>query len=398
MSNSQDESNRNIVVRALDRATNKLTRSVNKRIPVVPVVNQFPPVRRLFTGFYWRLLVPTSTYIRQLLARWHRRRLRNVVFVGVTGSAGKTSTKDLLSEILSTKGVCHKSPGSMNQAYYTTREVLRVRKSHDFSVIELSADGPGYLQKQLDFVIPTVGIVTNIGLDQYKAYRSREAVAREKGELIKRLPSNGIAILNSDDALVASMAESTVARVVTFGTTAAADVRAVNIDAHWPRRLQFDVEFRGERRSVQTQFCTEYAVTSVLAAIAAGVALGISLSECARAVTPISPFVGRMSPVEFDDGITFIRDDWKAPHWSLPMLFTFIKDAEAARKIFICGTVSDYSGDPSTIYRRIAEQALEVANVAIFVGPHSTRTLVVKHSNPDREIFALPHTKAAHDF
>ena len=131
-----------LIRRNLDRGTFFLTSRLHRVLPQVPVLTTWPPLDRIASGSYWRVIHPVTLWILPRLARLHRARVRNVTFIAITGSAGKTTAKDMVAAVLQTKGRCHKNPGSMNQIYYVTQEVMKVKRSHDFCVLELSADKP----------------------------------------------------------------------------------------------------------------------------------------------------------------------------------------------------------------------------------------------------------------
>ena len=275
---------------------------------------------------------------------------------------------------------------------------MKVKKSHDYCVLELSADRPGYIETQLRYVKPNIGVVTCVGIDQYKAFRTRENVAREKGKLIQSLPTDGFAILNADDPLVMGMAEGYSGAIVTYGTTDKATVRAYQIRSNWPERLCFTLEYNDLHYPVVTKVCGIQFLPSVLAAIATGVVAGIGLEQTIAAVESVGPFDGRMSPVVLDSGITFIRDDWKAPLWSFSAPLEFMKNASAQRKIVVVGTVSDYPGAASRTYRRVGEWVSGVADVGVFVGPHSMRALRFSNDSSEQTLFAFDTVFAVHEF
>lgn len=117
-----------------------------------PALTTWPAPGRIASGVYWQVIHPAVLWALPRLARLHRARVRNVTFIGITGSAGKTTAKDMVATVLQTRGKCHKNPGPMNQIYYVIQEVMKVKRSHDFCVLELSADKPGHLEKQLKYV------------------------------------------------------------------------------------------------------------------------------------------------------------------------------------------------------------------------------------------------------
>jgi aminoacyl-tRNA hydrolase len=167
------------------------------------------------------------------------------------------------------------------------------------------------------------------------------------------------------------------------------------VRAAWPDRLSFTAVFEGESVRVDTQFVGKYWVTSVLAALATGLALGVPLPEGARAVAGVAPFQARMSAVELPDGVTFLRDDWKASAWGVPAAFEIIREARAARKVIVVGTISDYPGAATRTYVRMAREALQVADHVCFVGPHGLAALRAKRHEGDDAIRAFGTVREA---
>lgn len=338
---------------------------------------------KLVNGVGWRLrhLYDQGLY---RVTYMHRRRLGNTVFVGVTGSAGKTTTKDLIANILErhlSKGV--KNHGSLNWPEDMVRLVLSTRKSDAYCVAEISAHGPGSVDLPVALVRPTVGVVTNIGADHFSAYKNRDAIAAEKSKLIRALPGDGVAILNADDLRVLSMRSLCAGRTVTFGLAGEAMLRGTAIQSVWPDRLSLTATWNGESVHVQTQLCGTHWAPTVLAALATGVALGVPLTVAAEAVESVEPFEGRMAPIVID-GITFIRDDWKAPLSTIEPAFDFMRQARAPRKIIVIGTISDYPGDSARRYVQIGQQALAVADCVVFVGRWASAALRAKRDPKDK--------------
>ena len=152
---------------------------------------------------------------------------------------------------------------------------------------------------------PQIGVVTTIGDDHISALGSREAIAAEKGKLISALPKHGTAILNADDHLVLAMQSRCKGRILTYGFSPDAMLRAEDIRDDWPDRLSLTVLHDGQSVRVQTQFCGAHLVPSVLAAMAVGQAMGVSLQSAAAALKDLPPVQGRMCPVDSPDGVTF---------------------------------------------------------------------------------------------
>ncbi|MEO7322706.1 MAG: Mur ligase family protein, partial [Burkholderiales bacterium] len=350
-----------------------------------------------FGALQWRFDAACDRGLMQAAAV-RRRFLRRVAFIGVTGSAGKTMAKELIVAILARELRGRGNNSNANSPIDVAKMVWTTPFSSDFCVMEMSASRPGYLDKPLAISRPRIGVVTTVGDDHLSAFGSREAIAQEKGKLIGALPSNGTAVLNADDALVAAMAPHCAGRVLTYGLSHLAEVRAEEISANWPRRLELTVTYRGEHVRVLTQLCGKHWTPSVLAAVATGVALGISLQQCAEAIAATPPYLARMQPISTGDGIVFIRDDWKAPLWTIGPAFEFMREAQARRKIIVIGTLSDYRGDASGQYLGVARRALEIAEHVVFVGPWAHRSLRAADGRNDRSIRAFSHVRQSSDY
>ena len=324
--------------------------------------------------------------------------LRQTALIGITGSAGKTTTKDLLASILEShfpKG--QKGIGTLNGPYDVARLVLRTRPSDAYCVTEIAITNDAGIDFPLALFRPTVGVVTTIGGDHVSAYGSLEGIAAEKSKLVSLLPAHGIAVLNADDPRVLAMQSQFSGRTITYGMNDDAMLRGEAITSSWPDRLSFTVTWNGQSVRVQTQLCGSHWVPVVLAALATGVALGVPLEVAAAAVARVEPFEGRMSPVQGDDGVTFMRDDWKAPFWTIAPTFHFMQQARATRKVVVIGTISDYIGDSSRRYVEIARQALAVADCVLFVGPRASACLRAKQDASD-QLFAFPSLRNASTF
>ena len=304
----------------------------------------------------------------------YRRLLRGVTFIGVTGSCGKTTTVQLITAMLGARFRGGGSHGSMNLPPHIAKTILDARPWDDFCVIEIAAAKESAriaLERPLRMVRPQIGVVTNIGADHISAFGSQEAIAAEKGKLIAALACDGTAVLNADDPNVLAMSRRCAGRVLTYGLSPAALVRAVNVRSAWPERLRFTVGYQGRWCEVETQLCGSHWVSCALAALAVGLAMKIPMEDAARALGAAAPPKGRMYPMTTPGGVTFIRDDAKAPLGSIPHALQFMKDATARRKVIVFGTISDYSGNSDRKYISVARQALDVADEVIFAGVHA---------------------------
>ena len=304
------------------------------------------------------------------LRRWVAWR---TTFIGVTGSCGKTTVTNLVGVILSHKGKCSVCV-DCNYDVDVATTVLALPNCTNFCIQEVATIRPGMIASSSSILKPSIAIVTTIGSDHYVKFRSLEATSQEKGVLVERLPSWGTAILNADDPNVIDMARRTPARVLTFGLSPNADVRAIDVSSAWPDRLALTVVYNGKAVRVPTRFVGAHSTTSVLAAIACGIACGVDLATCVEAIARAHPVFGRYSVHERSDGAAYVLDTHKAPFWTIASSYAFIGSARATRKTMVFGTISDYPGERSRRYRRIAREALQVADRVVFVGPSAGHT------------------------
>lgn len=305
-------------------------------------------------------------------AQLWRRLMRPDHVVAVTGSAGKSSTVGLIGQILSTRAPTHVSMG-FNTAGAIAKAVTRARPGHRCWVSEVSGHAPGAIDPVARFLAHDVAVITAIGLDHYRNFRSREAVAAEKGRLVELLPPTGLAVLNADDPLILSMRDRCAGKVLTFGRSAAADIRLLSCEGRFPDRLRLTIDDGESTTVIQTQMVGERWATAVLAAFAVGRALGISASACARAASAWQPHPWRDSVHAYANGSTIVADTYKAPHWSLESSLAIVGQADAVRRTIVVGTMSDIGGTTRTKYVNVARAALEIADRVIFVGPQSAR-------------------------
>ena len=236
--------------------------------------------------------------------------------IGITGSSGKTSTKDLVGQLLSHAGQTIAPSGSMNNELGHPYTVLRASAGTRFLVLEMGARGIGHIRHLAQVARPRIGVVLNVGSAHLGEFGSREAIAEAKGELVEALPdeaAGGIAILNADDPLVAAMAARTTARVVRFGESAHADVRADDVALDELGRASFDLRIGTESARVTLTLVGAHQVGNALAAAAVA-------SEVGRSVADIAQWLGeavassrwRMETTERADGVLIINDAYNA--------------------------------------------------------------------------------------
>ena len=240
----------------------------------------------------------------------------DVVVVGVTGSSGKTSTKDLLAEVLPSCGETLAPHGSFNTEVGLPMTVLRLEPSTRVLVAEMGARGLGHVRYLCGIAPPRIGVVLNVGSAHIGEFGSRAAIAEAKGELVEALPAaadGGVAVLNADDPLVRTMRSRTAARVVTYGEDGAADVRAEDVSLDDSGRPAYDLVHGSGRARVALGLHGRHHVSNSLAVAAVALALGVGLDRVADALTRARPASRwRMEVVRTASGATVVNDAYNA--------------------------------------------------------------------------------------
>ena len=277
------------------------------------------------------------------------RRLPDLTVVGVTGSAGKTSTKDLLAALLGRVGPTVAPPESFNNELGHPYTVLKATEETRFLVLEKSARGVGHIAYLTRIAPPRIGVVLNVGSAHLGEFGSREAIAQAKGELVEALPASpdgGVAVLNADDPAVAAMAARTTARVVTVGVSRSADVRAEDVRLDALGRASFTVVAGGEKVHVALRVSGEHQVGNALAAIAAARECGLGLSDAADALgVTEAASKWRMEISERSDGVVIVNDAYNAnPESMRAALKTLAAMGATGRTWALLGPMAELGG------------------------------------------------------
>ncbi|TDD97734.1 UDP-N-acetylmuramoyl-tripeptide--D-alanyl-D-alanine ligase [Jiangella asiatica] len=233
--------------------------------------------------------------------------------VGVTGSSGKTTTKDLLAQVLEPLGPLVAPPGSYNSEIGVPLTVTRVDEDTRTLVVEMGARGPGHIANLCGIAPPTVGIVLNVGSAHLGEFGDRETIARAKAELVQALPETGTAVLNGDDQVVRRMADQTAATVLMVGESVHADVRAEDVELDDTGRASFQLITPDGAAPVSLRLVGEHQVGNALAVAAAAHALGLTVDVVAQRLSAAEARSRwRMEVSERPDGVTIVNDAYNA--------------------------------------------------------------------------------------
>ncbi|MBP2702349.1 UDP-N-acetylmuramoyl-tripeptide--D-alanyl-D-alanine ligase [Microbispora sp. RL4-1S] len=298
--------------------------------------------------------------------------LPDVTVVGVTGSAGKTTTKDLLAGLAARIGPTVAPVGSYNNEIGHPLTVLRADAATRYLVLELSARNIGHIAYLAGIAPPRIGVVLNVGTAHLGVFGGKEAIARAKGELVEALPADGVAVLNADDPLVSAMSERTAARVTTFGRSAGAHIRAEAESLDERGRASFTLRTPSGSAPVRLRLHGAHAVENALAAAAAAYELGLPVTTIAEELSGAEPRSRwRMEVGDRPDGVMVINDAYNANPDSMRAAFRSLAAIGAGRRRFAVIAALRELGEESAalnegVGRLAAGEGLEAL---IVVGP-----------------------------
>jgi UDP-N-acetylmuramoyl-tripeptide--D-alanyl-D-alanine ligase len=279
--------------------------------------------------------------------------------IGVTGSAGKTTTKEAVAQILSAKFKVLKSAGNLNNAFGLPLQLLKLEREYEVAVIEMGMNHAGEIAALAEIAEPDWAVVSNVGPVHLEFFPDGIAgIARAKYELIEALPGDGIAILNYDDAYVAAFGRGLGARAVFYGFGEGSNVRAVNVAEVGVEGVVFTVEVRGQRASVQLKMLGRHNVPNALAAIAVGLQSGMELSDCAAAVGELRAGDKRGEVLEWR-GATLINDCYNSNPTALNAMVDAMMAIPAERHIVVAGEMLELGPDGASLHAACGARMIE---------------------------------------
>lgn len=303
----------------------------------------------------------------QQLARQRRASRPRLKVIGVTGSVGKTTTKEIIAALLATRYRVLKNEGNLNSEIGLPLVLLELTTRHQRAVLEMGMWAQGEMALLCDIARPQIGVVTMVGPVHMERLGTISAIEREKGELPASLPPDGVAVLNADDERVAGMAARTRAHVMTFGFGAGADVRAEDIEPHGFSGTRFTLVHGDGREHVYTHLPGRALVANALAAAAVGIVDGLSLAEVGAALSETRP-PARFSVLRASNGATIIDDTYNASPASMHAALDLLAGAPG-RKVAVLGDMLELGAAESESHAEVGRAAALVADTLYAVGP-----------------------------
>jgi UDP-N-acetylmuramoyl-tripeptide--D-alanyl-D-alanine ligase len=286
------------------------------------------------------------------------RKLWGKPLVGVTGSAGKTTTKEAIAHVLATRFRVLKSEGNFNNHFGLPLMLLKLEPEHDIAVIEMGMSHAGEIRALAKIAQPEIGVVTNVAPVHLQFFESIAGIARAKYELVESLPANGTAVLNADDEYVSQFGRDFRGKVVLYGTLPASTVRAENVQAKGADGSEFDVVIGNSRARVQLPLVGSHNVLNALAAVAVGIERGLKLAEAAEALATLAPPDKRGQVVQLGN-ITVINDCYNSNPKALDAMVDALVAMPARRRIVVAGEMLELGAAGEELHRQAGRHMAE---------------------------------------
>ncbi|MFA7537019.1 MAG: UDP-N-acetylmuramoyl-tripeptide--D-alanyl-D-alanine ligase [Desulfuromonadales bacterium] len=337
----------------------------------------------------------TLCALGDLAAEWRRNFALPVV--AVTGSSGKTTTKEMLAGILAQTGSGLKTEGNFNNLIGLPHTLFRLRKGDRWAVLEMGMSARGEISRLARIAAPQLGIITNVGPAHLETLHGLDGVARAKGELFAVLPAGGTAIINGDDARVTAIPVANGVRRLFFGTGAGDDVRADNVEI-CGKNIRFQLILPTGVHPVHLSAPGRHNVHNALAAAAAANALGVAAADIVRGLEAFRPGRGRMGLMQRPDGVTVLEDFYNANPLSVRAALVALDELEGnGRRIAVLGDMLELGAEGPALHRQVGAEAARHADYLLLLGEMAGETAVgaLRANMPKERVIPLASHAAA---
>lgn len=316
--------------------------------------------------FPFMIRVENSIEVLQEFAKDHIASFPSLKIIGITGSVGKSSTKELLAEVLRQRYNVHKNKGNYNSEIGLPITGLELSEGHEVAIFEMGFYVPGDIDFLCSIAPPQIGIVTNIGMVHAERAGSQAEIAKGKAELVRNLPQDGYAILNYDDPLVRAMAKETKANVLYYGFSPEADIYADQIEGLGLEGMRFVMHYQKEKMTIHLPVLGRHSVQTALSAAAVGFALGLSWQQIVKGLSYGHTQL-RLIAVRSHTGALLIDDSYNASPQSTMAALNLLEQVNG-NKIAVLGDMLELGIYEKDSHWKIGMKAGLVANMLLTVG------------------------------
>jgi UDP-N-acetylmuramoyl-tripeptide--D-alanyl-D-alanine ligase len=313
--------------------------------------------------------VPDTLHALGRLGRAHRERFK-IPIGAVTGSNGKTTTKELIASILQTRGPALKTHGNLNNEIGVPLTLFGLEPRHVAAIVEMGMNHAGEIARLTDIARPDAGLITVVQPAHLEGLGSIEGVAMAKGELFEGLGPAATAVVNLDDERVAGQAARAKGKVLTFGRSAKAEVRLTSVTAQGREGLSLSIDAGGKTFEVALRLVGDHNATNATGAFAMGLALGYQPEECVRGLESAQAHARRLQLLDAPNGVTVVDDCYNANPASMSAaLETLSGLASRGRPVAVLGDMLELGADEASAHTQMGITASDRAQVVAFFGP-----------------------------
>lgn len=320
----------------------------------------------------------------QKIAAFHRTQLPKMEVTGITGSVGKTTTKELMYDVISDHYRTLKTLGNKNNEIGLPMTLLRADENTEQAILEMGFYVPGEIDQLCQIAKPSVGIITNVGMVHASRAGSMEVIAQGKSELIRALPDDGTAILNYDDPYVRPMADLTKANIFYYGTDPAADLYAIDINSKGLEGIDFTLIHKGQKHPIHLPWIGRQSVMTALRGTAFGLVKGLSWDEITERLRGSHNQL-RLRLTRTFSGSMLIDDSYNASPESTAAALSLLSEVNG-RKTAVLGDMKELGQYEQKGHRMIGEKVAQICDKLIAVGPAmkiTVDTAIEKGMNPE---------------
>ncbi len=285
----------------------------------------------------------------------HAYRLRfSIPVVGLTGSSGKTTTKEMITAILGTKKKVLHTSGNLNNLIGLPQTIFRMTSAHEIAVLEMGANTRGEIKRLTQIASPDIGLITNVGPAHLAGFGSVEVVRQEKGDLFMNMDPGKTVVVNLDDEAVRTLAQKWSGRRVTFSMTDTADVSVRDIRKNGARGVSFNLLAGGRQQKVEMKVAGIHNIYNAMAAAGVAIAAGMDDESIASGLAAFQPVGGRMEIIKLQNGAYIINDAYNANPASMREALMTLKDLKGARNAFVfLGDMLELGEAAQELHRKI---------------------------------------------
>jgi UDP-N-acetylmuramoyl-tripeptide--D-alanyl-D-alanine ligase len=308
----------------------------------------------------------TLTALGDLAHEWRRR--FSIPVIGLTGSSGKTTTKEMMAAIIGRKKNILKTEGNLNNLIGLPQTIFRLTREHELVILEMGTNTRGEIKRLTQIAMPDIGLITNVGPAHLAGFGSMDVVRDEKSDLFLNLSPSGIAIINLDDNAVTIAAERWTGRRITFSMSPNADVTVNDIERNGVKGVRFNLVVGGSTQKVEMKIAGLHHVHNAMAAAATAIAVGIDLKTIVEGLAEFRPFSGRMEMIRLHNGAFLLDDSYNANPASVREALMTLKDLKVHHNGYVfLGDMLELGEEAGEMHRKIGMLIATIGVNALFL-------------------------------